>query len=142
MRAEGLALSHVLVIDDNPRVLTSMKAMLEALGFDVSVAGDGDEGLRHFREEPCDLVISDIIMPKKDGFETVRELREITQDVPIIVMSGGSKLGGSAREATRDALDLAETLGATRTISKPFSEDDLIKVIRECLVEKGTGLLG
>lgn len=119
-----------------------MKAMLEALGFDVSVAGDGDEGLRHFREEPCDLVISDIIMPKKDGFETVRELREITQDVPIIVMSGGSKLGGSAREATRDALDLAETLGATRTISKPFSEDDLIKVIRECLVEKGTGLLG
>lgn len=137
-------MSHVLVIDDNPTVRSSMKAMLESCGFDVSVARDGDEGLQHFRQEPFDLVISDIIMPRKDGFETVRELREITDDVPIIVMSGGSRMVGDdiARQATRDALDLAETLGATRTISKPFTQDDLLKVIRECLVEKGTKLLG
>lgn len=137
-------MSHVLVIDDNPKVRSSMKAMLESCGFDVSVAGDGDEGLQQFRQEPFDLVISDIIMPRKDGFETVRELREMTDDVPIIVMSGGSVTARDeiARQATRDALELAETLGATRTICKPFSQDDLLKVIRECLVEKGTGLLG
>jgi CheY-like chemotaxis protein len=137
-------MSHVLVIDDNPKVRSSMKEMLESFGFDVSVAGDGDEGLRHFRQEPFDLVISDIIMPKKDGFETVRALREITDDVPIIVMSGGSRIAGDeiARQATRDALELAEILGATRTISKPFSPDDLLRVIRECLVETGTKLLG
>jgi CheY-like chemotaxis protein len=137
-------MSHVLVIDDNPKVRSSMKAMLESFGFDVSVARDGDEGLQHFRLEPFDLVISDIIMPNKDGFETVRELREITDDVPIIVMSGGSRIAADdiARQATRDALELAEFLGATRTISKPFSQDDLLKVIRECLVEKGTKLLG
>lgn len=136
-------MSHVLVIDDNPKVRSSMKAMLESLGFDVSVARDGDEGLRHFRQEPFDLVISDIIMPNKDGFETVRELREITDDVPIIVMSGESRAAGDdvARQVTRDALELAEILGATRTISKPFSQDDLLKVIRECLLEKGTKLL-
>jgi CheY-like chemotaxis protein len=133
-------MSHVLVIDDSDGIRSTLKTMLESAGHNVAVAFDGVDGLRQFWRRSFDLVISDIVMPRKDGLETVRELRQITSDVPIIVMSGGlqpANRGRSQRDID-DLLYVAEDLGATRTISKPFSRTDLLAVVGECLGEAET----
>ena len=130
-------MSHVLVIDDSDHVRRTLKAMLESAGHDVAVAFDGVDGVTQFRDQSFDLVISDIVMPRKDGLQTVRELRQMTGEVPIIVMSGALQLSdnGDSRREIDDLLYIAEDLGATRTISKPFSRNDLLAVVGECLAE-------
>jgi CheY-like chemotaxis protein len=130
-------MSLVLVIDDSDSVRRSLKAMLESAGHDVAVAFDGVDGVTQFRDQPFDLVISDIVMPRKDGLQTVRELREMTAAVPIIVMSGGFRCvdGGDNQREIDDLLFIAEEVGATRTISKPFSRGDLLAMVGECLGE-------
>jgi CheY-like chemotaxis protein len=133
-------MSHVLIIDDSERIRNTVKLMLESAGFDVSVATDGEDGINQFRQERFDLVISDIVMPRKDGLQTIRELREMTPDIPIVAMSGGTHFssGGCGQDATSYALSVAELVGATRTISKPFSRDNLLMVIRESMSETGS----
>jgi CheY-like chemotaxis protein len=130
-------MSHVLIIDDSERIRTSVRAMLESAGFDVSVANDGEDGLNQFRQERFDLVISDIVMPRKDGLQTIREIRKMSSDIPIVAMSAGTHFsaGGCGQAVTSYALCAAEELGATRTISKPFSRDNLLSVIRESVIE-------
>ena len=130
-------LSRVLVIDDSDRDRSTLKAMLESAGHDVAVALDGVDGVTQFLDRSFDLVICDIVMPRKDGFQTVRELREMTEEVPIIIMSGGFQLSdrGDNQRDIDDLLYVAEDLGATRTISKPFSRSDLLAVVGECLEE-------
>ncbi len=136
-------MSRVLVIDDSDSVRRTLRAMLESAGHDVAVAFDGVDGVDQFRDESFDLVISDIVMPRKDGLQTVRELREMTETVPIIVMSGGFQLSASGdnRRDIDDLLFIAEDLGATRTISKPFSQADLLAVVGECLGERSSRAL-
>jgi CheY-like chemotaxis protein len=132
---------HVLVIDDSDGIRTTLKAMLESAGHNVAVAFDGVDGLRQFWRQSFDLVISDIVMPRKDGLEMIRELRQITNDVPIIVMSGGLQTANRGRQCDiDDLLYVAEDLGATRTISKPFSRSDLLAVVGECLGETRSAL--
>ena len=135
-------MSHVLIIDDSERVRASVRAMLESSGFDVSVATDGQDGINQFRQERFDLVISDIVMPMKDGLQTIREIREMSPDIPIVAMSSGTHFSseGSAQQMTSYTLSIAEELGATRTIGKPFSRDNLLGVIRESMMEVGTQL--
>jgi CheY-like chemotaxis protein len=136
-------MSRVLVIDDSDGVRSTLKAMLESAGYDVAVAFDGVDGVAQFQDQSFDLVISDIVMPRKDGLQTVRELREMTEAVPIIVMSGGFQLSdsGDNERDIDDLLFIAEDLGATRTISKPFSQADLLAVVGECLGEIGSRVL-
>lgn len=133
-------MSHVLVIDDSEKIRKTVKLMLESAGFDVSLATDGEDGLDQFRHERFDLVISDILMPRKDGLQTIRELREMTPDLPIVAMSGGTHFSSGSCDATSYALSLAEEFGATRTIAKPFSRDNLFTVIRECMTETGSDI--
>jgi CheY-like chemotaxis protein len=82
-------MSRVLVIDDSDNIRRTLKAMLESAGHHVAVACDGVDGVARFQDQSFDLVISDIVMPRKDGLQTVRELRQMTDEVPIIVMSSG-----------------------------------------------------
>lgn len=110
------------------------------MGFDVSVAADGQDGVEQFRQERFDLVISDIVMPRKDGLQAIREIREMSPDIPIVAMSGGTHFsaGGCGQQITSYTLSVAEELGATRTISKPFSRENLRSVIRESVAEAGS----
>ena len=130
-------MSHILVIDDSDGVRRTLKAMLESAGHDVAVAFDGVDGVAQFQDQSFDLVISDVVMPRKDGLQTVRELRQMTDEVPIIVMSGAMQLSdsGDNQRDIDDLLFIAEELGATRTISKPFSRGDLLAVVGDCLGE-------
>ncbi len=117
---------RVLVIDDHDLVLDTSARSLRRAGFDVDTAEDGDVGLRLFRANPPDIVITDLIMPNKEGIETIRELRKIAPEMPIIAISGGMKVGG-------DFLRMAELMGATYTFPKPLDYPDLITKIRELL---------
>jgi CheY-like chemotaxis protein len=130
-------MSHILLIDDSERVRETVRIMLESSGFDVSVAIDGVDGVNQFREDRFDIVISDVVMPRKDGLETIREIRDLSPNIPIVAMSGGTHLSehGCAQGMTSYALSAAEELGATRTISKPFSREELLNVLRESVME-------
>src|SRR5262249_22241264 len=85
-------------------------------GFEVIPAGDGNEGLRLFTEMPFDLVICDVLMPNKDGLETMRDIRRISARLPIITMTGGV-LADS--EDGRDDLRMSMAFGATRPTANP-----------------------
>ena len=128
-------MSRILVIDDDGEVRSTIKMMLESAGYVVGEAADGEEGLRQFQQQHFDLVICDIFMPRKEGLETVRELRRIAADTPILSMSGGTPGGRQLGDdgADPDFLRMTTMIGATRRIGKPFTRLQLLTVVAECL---------
>ncbi len=82
-------MERILVIDDDHHILMMIKKMLERADFEVELASNGNEGLELFKSIPIDLVICDIIMPEKEGLETIMELKQDFPDVKIIAISEG-----------------------------------------------------
>jgi DNA-binding response OmpR family regulator len=127
-------MARILVIDDNDLVCGFLKATLQDAGYDVLVAGDGEQGLRQFAERAIDLVICDVLMPNKDGLETVREIRGINGTLPIITINGGPAVDRTVLDSGEiDYLRLALAFGATHAIAKPFRPGELIALVRMCL---------
>jgi CheY-like chemotaxis protein len=124
-----------MIIDDEEDIRIVLKEVFSRAGFDVVVASDGNEGLNLLREQPADLVITDIIMPGSDGVETAYDIRMEFPKTKIIVMSGGGNLGPVDYEpsaiSTTAYLASAEAVGADLTITKPFDRDELIRAARE-----------
>jgi DNA-binding response OmpR family regulator len=114
-------------VDDDLQVLEVVGEMLRLEGFDVDVARNGREALEQFRERRFDLVITDLIMPDKEGLETIAELRSFDTDVPIIAMSGGGRIGPT------DYLETAVYIGANATLAKPFARRELIATVTRLL---------
>ena len=108
--------SHILVVDDDPAILRLLRSNLKARGHEVSSALDGEEALLAVESDFIDLVILDIMMPKIDGVEVCRRIREWSQ-VPIIMLSG--------RGDEEDIVECLE-LGADDYLTKPFSVAELI----------------
>jgi CheY-like chemotaxis protein len=121
---------RILVIDDDDLFREFLEAQLVAAGFQVVAAADGDDGLCKYADGPVDLVICDVLMPNKDGLETIRELRTRAPALPIISMTGGILAEG---EDGIDDLRMSLAFGATRSIGKPFRAAKLLKLVRECL---------
>src|SRR5690242_13143113 len=96
----------ILLIDDDPLVRAAIRAMLEDAGYTVRSVGDGRAGMKAFRKKRPDLVITDIIMPEREGLETIIEMRTLWPEGPIIAISGGG------RDGNADFLQMAERLGA------------------------------
>ena len=117
----------ILVIDDEQMLRRTLRALLERAGHTVVEAEDGNEGLAQLDVQMPDLVLTDIIMPNRDGVETLGELRRQDARLPIIAMSGGGRMSGDL------FLTLANGLGATRTLPKPIRQSDLIQAIDACL---------
>src|SRR5271155_280605 len=109
----------ILVIDDSDSERALIRKMLEADGYDVREAADGDAGLAQFGSLRPDLVICDLMMPKKDGFDTVRDILKLVPDARIVAMSG--VLFGFADHAT-----MAKSLGLVAVIEKPFRHAQLL----------------
>jgi CheY-like chemotaxis protein len=120
-------MAKILVIDDDALVRDTIVRILERKGYQVLVAGDGVRGLRMFRSERPDLVITDIVMPEKEGLATIREIRGECPNAKIIAISGGARIGNI------DFLDVAGKLGASEILPKPFDPFDLIKLVSRCL---------
>ena len=123
-------MATILIIDDEKAILGFLKERLLDEGFNVLTASDGKEGMNLFNDNQVDLVITDIIMPDKDGFETIMELKKISSNIKIIAMSGGG-LGDS-----KYYLDTARSSGATYTIEKPFKTSELVEAVHELLKEE------
>lgn len=111
---------RALVIDDDDFVRATVASMLEAAGYDVHQAQDGDSGLMLFEEHRPELVVTDVLMPNKEGIETILELRQRNAEVRIIAMTGGGEIGATP------ILDVARKLGADDVLHKPFSRNDLL----------------
>ena len=117
----------ILVIDDDESIRALLRSILEREGYRVIDADDGVEGVKQFRESPTDLVITDLIMPGKEGIETIREIRQEFPHVKIIAISGGGRIGPESY------LKMAKMVGALRTLSKPFDRMVLLKTIEEVM---------
>jgi CheY-like chemotaxis protein len=120
-------MQKILVIDDDSLVRDTLVRILERKGYQVLSASDGRHGLEMFRREQPDLVITDIIMPEKEGLETIREIRSECCDAKIIAISGGARLGNM------DYLEMAGKLGASEIIPKPFDPAELVRLVSRCL---------
>ena len=120
-------MARILVIDDNPELGRAVLKRMERAGHTGVLASDGNAGLLIFRAEQIDLVLTDILMPEKEGLETIRELRKENPRVPIIAMSGGGYATGT------DYLRLALTFGANAVLQKPFEQHELIDLVSALL---------
>ena len=120
-------MKRILVIDDDPMLCGFCTTVLSNEGYQVYVASNGHEGLRLLRQEPFELVITDIFMPEKEGLETIMELKSAFAGVKIIAISGG---GTIKRELT---LQMAKDLGADHVLEKPFEVETLINTVAEVL---------
>lgn len=122
-------MASVLLIDDDPWVLKVFVQMLEAEGYDVLQATDGQQGLEIYRKTPTDIVITDMVMPFKDGLETIMDLKHEFPNIKIIAISGGGVI-----EPER-YLALAGTIGALKTLQKPVSREILLATVKETLAD-------
>jgi CheY-like chemotaxis protein len=119
--------NRILVIDDDQLMCLALAKMLSAEGYIVTSAADGDEGLRLYRQNPFDVVITDMIMPDKEGIQIIRELRKLDPNIRIIAISGGGRGGAT------DYLKWAKLMGAKRCLTKPITREDLMGAVVEVL---------
>lgn len=120
-------MAHILVIDDDVLIRKLIVKTLQRAGYDVAASADGLEASRAHRLEPADLIITDLFMPEKEGMEVIMEIRRDFPGVKIIAISGAGSLGAT------EYLEVARMLGASRTLAKPFTQDDLLAAVRELL---------
>ena len=123
-------MAKILVIEDDQGLLEMLATMLELDGHVVMQATNGKKGTDLVEKFSFDLVITDMVMPEKEGLETIRELRWKRPGTKIIAISGGGK--GKAS----DYLAMAAKLGAHRTIAKPFSKTEIQSAVAGLLAEK------
>jgi CheY-like chemotaxis protein len=122
-------MARILIMDDSSSVRAMLRKTLEDSGYEVVEAANGVEGIRLHREEPADVIIVDIIMPKKEGIETIMELKQEFPEVKIIAISGGGRL------EAKEYLRIAKQVGATRAFAKPIEQDELLEAVQELLKE-------
>lgn len=118
----------ILVIDDDEQVRALLHEILARAGFEVVEAANGAEGVRAYRSAPSDLIITDLIMPEKEGVETILELRSEFPSARIVAISGGGRNGA------KDYLAIASRLGARRVVAKPFSRHEILDAIQAALM--------
>jgi len=120
---------HILVIDDSEMILMVMAEMLKLEGYEVTTAPDGEKGIKSYRNNPADLVITDMVMPGKMGADVIMELREDCPSLSIIAMSGGGDFGPEVE------LEIARGFN-TYTITKPFNPERLLAAIRKIFAKQ------
>jgi YesN/AraC family two-component response regulator len=123
-------MESILIIDDEPQIRSMIRLILERAGYSVMEAADGVEGIRRFRENPVNLIITDLIMPNKDGIGMIIELKKEFPDAKIIAMSGGGL------NRPEGYLRGAQKLGAACTLSKPINRQELLRVVKDTLESK------
>jgi len=121
---EGAALGRILVAEDEPRIASLLEKGLAASGYTTEVADSGDEALALARSGRFDLVILDVGLPRMDGLEVLRELRQACETLPVVILT--------ARGTVKDAVAGLDG-GADDYITKPFRFEELLACVRLCL---------
>jgi DNA-binding response OmpR family regulator len=125
-------MAKILVLDDEPAILLMIKKMLEKEGHEVDLALNGREGMELFEKNKPDLVITDIIMPEKEGLETILELRKKHPELKIIAISGGGRIG------PQGYLPSAKYLGADLVFQKPLIQKEFVEAVSALLGSRDT----
>ena len=123
-------MERILIIDDEQQIRSMLRLMLERDGYEVVEAPDGIEGIKAYRQKPADLIITDLIMPNKDGIGMIIELQKEFPDVKIIAMSGGGL------NKPEGYLKGAKKLGAACTLTKPIDREKMLRAVKNII--KGT----
>ena len=118
---------RILIIDDDEQIRVLLRQDMVWAGFDVAVAENGRIAMRIQKQQPADLVITDLIMPEQEGLETISSLKKEYKGIKIIAISGGGRIGPEAY------LPAAKELGADRIFSKPFDVQEIVNAARELL---------
>jgi len=116
----------ILLIEDDDQLRETLKIGLENAEFDVTTASGGIKGLKIVKSKIIDVVVTDIIMKEGEGVETLRWIKEVNPNLPVIVMSGFSHYLGSIKQ-----------LGATEVLKKPFKIFDVVGAINAAMERKG-----
>jgi len=125
-----MAANRVLLVDDHADLLEVLADAFRRAGFETALAENGEEAVALFRIASFDAVMTDIIMPRREGFETIRDIRALSDRAVIVAMSGGSRMG-------QDMLkDVALALGADGFFNKPFLPSEAIGLIKGLLAER------
>lgn len=128
-------MTRVIIIDDEADIRTALKEVLVRAGFEVEAVSNGSDGLDLLREHGADLVVADIIMPGKNGVETVYDIRMEFPKTKIVVISGGGNVAPMDYQPsaikTEAYLASASEAGADVTLTKPFDSEEIVKVIRQ-----------
>ena len=120
-------IKNILVVDDEKLTCDLFKEGLEKFGYDVVVASNGNEGMQSFRENPADLIITDIFMPEKDGHTFIHEIMQEFPETKIFAITGKKSF-----EPEPDIdLNIAKVLGAIRIFAKPIKINELLAAIKE-----------
>jgi YesN/AraC family two-component response regulator len=122
-------MANILLVDDEPLVVETLSSAMASKGHTVVTAANGIDGMKKFTEGKFDLVITDVIMPDKDGIELIMELRRHAPTVKVVAISGGGRTGNV------EFLKMATKLGATAALSKPIQLAEFYSVLRQCLGE-------
>ncbi|MBI9075285.1 MAG: response regulator [Desulfatibacillum sp.] len=127
----GYSAPRILVIDDERPVREMLTQMLERQGYEVESAENGEVAMDLLKKNPADLVITDMVMPKKEGMITIMEICRDFPELKVIAISGGGTTGWDGKAA--EYLSIASRCGARRTFKKPLSREDLLTAIKELL---------
>jgi CheY-like chemotaxis protein len=120
-------MTTILLVDDDDQFRSMLSALLRRSGYEVQEARNGNEATMMYRSQQTDLVITDLIMPEKEGLETIREIRHTNPGVRIVAMSGGGRKG------LEDYLEVAKVFGARVVIDKPFTHQEILGAISKAL---------
>ncbi|CAM8654637.1 CheY FOG, CheY-like receiver [Burkholderiales bacterium] len=121
-------MTTILLADDEDLLREGVREILETADYQVIEARDGEEALAQFAVSDIDLVITDVVMPNMDGVDFVTRLRETFPDVPILTISGGSRV-----VSARFGLDSALLSGANASLTKPFTAKQLLEKVQQLL---------
>ena len=120
-------MARILIIDDDDQILDTLQKLMTRAGFEVMTALDGRAGIDLCRKEQPDVVITDIIMPVKDGAEVIYELQKEFPDIKIIAMTGG----GGPSDAQAYLKSIMEHSQVKHAFEKPFAMDAMLKAVQE-----------
>lgn len=122
-------MKRIVIVEDDDDIRELFQKKLERAGYGVSIACNGVEASRLYKNESPDLVITDIIMPEKDGVEVIMELKKDLPEVKILAISGGGCKAGHAV----DFLNMAEGMGVDLVLAKPINPDKLLDEVKKLL---------
>lgn len=123
----GYRAAQILIIEDDTAVREGVAKVLSRAGYSVLKSSNGREGLEILEKEPCDIVLTDIIMPEMEGIETITRIAKQYPGLKVVAMSGGGRLGNT------DFLKVASQIGAVDTIAKPATAKQLLETIEKHL---------
>ena len=120
-------MAKILLVDDDDAIRRMLQITLTRVGHEVEEVSDGSKAWDKFTAWPADIVIMDLIMPEKEGLETIRQFRRNGAKTKILAISGGGRMDA------RDLLGIAKQFGADKALAKPFTQEELLSALNGLL---------